>query len=133
MAIGIEAARKRLHTKLSRKFGNKREYPWYQDCEVRGDRIEVLVKDVEAAKAALQQRYYGFALVLRNPGDPNATAEPAYAAPAPTQQEPSEQGPQAPPPEGPQAPPPAPEPAPAPPPEAPPPETPAGEPTTEER
>jgi hypothetical protein len=107
MPIGIETARKRLHQKLSRKRGKDREFPWYEDSAVRGDRIEVLVTDVDAAEAALQPTYYTFELRVVSSGEAAADDRPAVAAPGPQAETPGPQaetpGPQAETP-GPQAP-----------------------------
>lgn len=107
MPFGIEAARNRLHQKLSRKLsGNKREFPWYKNATIMGNRIQVEVTDEDAARTVLQPTYYSHQLdVVAD--RPIAAPAPSPAPPAPGQngQAQGPQGPQTPSgPQGPQAP-----------------------------
>lgn len=96
MPFGIEAARNRLHQKLSRKLsGNKREFPWYKNATIMGDRIQVEVTDEELARTVLQPTYYSHQL--------DVVADRPIAAPAPPPPAPAQNG-QAQGPQGPQAP-----------------------------
>jgi hypothetical protein len=82
MPFLIETAQKRLHKKLTRKQGNKKEYPWYESSAIRSGAIQVFVTDDEAARNALQATYYGHRLEFVK-----VESQDKAAAPAPEEEE----------------------------------------------